>query len=78
MISNFLVMKLFLQMKLLKPIEWIFRLIKGLSAGAIVVIVLAIFSVVAAVIVALLLLKTGSKAPMKADKISIPNSFDEY
>ena len=36
------------------------------------------FRLVAAVIVALLLLKTGSKAPMKADKISIPNSFDEY
>ena len=47
---------------------------KGLSAGAIVAIVLATVAVVAAVIVALLLLKTGPKPPMEADKISIPNS----
>jgi len=47
---------------------------KGLSAGAIVAIVLATVAVVAGVIVALLLLKTGPNAPMEADKISIPNS----
>ena len=47
---------------------------KGLSAGAIVAIVLATVAAVAAVIVALLLLKTGPKPPMEADKISIPNS----
>ena len=47
---------------------------KGLSAGAIVAIVLATVAAVAGVIVALLLLKTGPKAPMEADKISIPNS----
>ena len=47
---------------------------KGLSAGAIVAIVLATVAVVAAVIVALLLLKTGPKPPIEADKISIPNS----
>ena len=47
---------------------------KGLSAGAIVAIVLATVAVVAAVTVALLLLKTGPKPPMEADKISIPNS----
>ena len=47
---------------------------KGLSAGAIVAIVLATVAVVAAAIVALLLLKTGPKPPMEADKISIPNS----
>ena len=46
----------------------------GLSAGAIVAIVLATVAVVAAVIVALLLLKTGPKPPIEADKISIPNS----
>ena len=47
---------------------------KGLSAGAIVAIVLATVAAVAGVIVALLLLKTGPNAPMEADKISIPNS----